>query len=194
MSDHPGSGPEDDLLREGLANYLDAMYALHRFRRQVTETAVAVWKARISDVVEAVGLPPAVPASFGHYCNPNGVEDEECDGNWAWVASQVWFPAPFEHWFYIGLKFTREDDGSLGVPYVNFSWDCKRVAQFNRYHRAFSGVKYYWRYEKKECGFERRMENPKNMSTQLMSADLNSIVDHTVAAWKGIGGWAGLRD
>ena len=54
-----------ELLREGSANYLDALYALHRFKRTVTDSAIAVLRKRLPDLVSAVGveLPVTTPVT-----------------------------------------------------------------------------------------------------------------------------------
>ena len=56
LSDQAKKDAMDRLLREGAANYLDALYALHRFKQTVTDTAIVVWKERLPDLVSVLGI------------------------------------------------------------------------------------------------------------------------------------------
>lgn len=63
----------EGLLREGSANYLDALYALHRFKRTVTDTAVAVWNPLVPHPtvtptvwgMSATAIGPGLPVGCG---------------------------------------------------------------------------------------------------------------------------------
>ena len=89
MSDHSKKDAIEGLLREGSASYLDALYALHRFKQTVTDIAVTVLRKRLPELVSAVGIEGLTPAAVAAYCYPDSM-DTECDGNWAWVAARVW--------------------------------------------------------------------------------------------------------
>jgi len=55
-SDQSKNDAMERLLQEGMASYLDAVYALDRFRIAVTDEAVSVLKDRLPDLASTTGI------------------------------------------------------------------------------------------------------------------------------------------
>ena len=99
----------DNLLREGTANYLDAVYALHRFSREVADIAVAVLKDKLPALKSATGFDPDQGPDrdwVDHYCKPH---IEEFDGNLTWITARVCFGKPWNSQCHLGLRFDRSE-------------------------------------------------------------------------------------
>ncbi len=187
MSDQAKKDALEGLLREGSENYLDALYALHTFKRAVTDMAVAVWRRRLPDLVSVVGIGGSAPTAAAAYCNPDKVEDE-CDGNWAWVAARVWFPEPWNGYCSLGLSFDRGGTGDTCTPYVTFACDGRRAATFMKLRSAFRDRDregcYYDDQPSRECGFAWKLQNPLTMT-----AEFEKMMDYVIDVWDQIGGW-----
>jgi hypothetical protein len=126
-----------NLRREGCASYLDALYALHRFRRDVTDIAASTLRARLPELVSAVGIQGPRPSDVIRYCDPDGV-GSECDGNWGWITACIWFPAPWEGNCHLGLSFERNEISNSVAPYVTFmSGQFRYAGVFTKVNSAY---------------------------------------------------------
>jgi hypothetical protein len=190
MSDQAKKDAMEGLLREGSANYLDALYALHQFKRAVTDSAIAVWRKRLADLVSAVGIEGPAPTGVAAYCNPDGVGNE-CNGNWAWVAARVWFPEPWNGFCYLGLSFDREETGDACRAHVTFMCSSSRAATFTKLKSGFRDQDrdgfYYDDEPSRECGFTWTLRDPL-----AMTPEFEKMMDYAVDVWKRIGGWKQL--
>jgi hypothetical protein len=121
------------LLCDGCADHLDAMYALHRFKREVTGTAVAVLKARLPELVSAIGSQGAVgPNDVDRYCDPDGIEAKGWDGSWGWLTGCIRLRAPGCD-CHLGLSFERSEVSGSRTPYVTFmSQNFRNAADFEK--------------------------------------------------------------
>jgi hypothetical protein len=185
MSDDASVGTLDDLLREGNASYLDALIALQRFRYEVTDKAVSVFKARLPELMSAIDLEGAVSTNVYRYCNPDGF-NPEWDGTWGWLAAGAWLPVPWEGSCYLGLSFWRNAVSDSAVPSVTFmSGGFRYMPVFRKVNSAYSNRNHYYdASEAKECGFEWPLENPLTLED-----DLQKMMDYVISVWTDIGGW-----
>lgn len=181
----------EELLREGSANYLDALYALHRFKRAVTDSAIAVLDNRLAELANAVGIERPRLSGAAAYCNPDSVGND-CDGNWAWVAARVWFPEPWNGFCYLGLSFGREEAGDTCTAQVTFMCSSNRSATFTKLKSAFRGQDQrghcYEDEPSRECGFTWTLQDP--LAT---TSEFEKMMDYAVGVWKRIGGWNQLE-
>jgi hypothetical protein len=180
----------ETLLREGAASYLDALYALHLFKRAVADAVVVVLGKRLLDLVKAVDIRGPTPESITRFCYPDDV-DAECDGNFAFIGSRVWFPEPWGENSYLGLSFNRDETGDESKPYVTFSCVSHRSRDFTKLKIAFSDRdpegSYYADDKEWDCGFTRELQNPATMELEF-----DTLTDYVIGVWRQIGGWSGL--
>lgn len=188
MSDRPRPDLADALIREGAASYLDALYALHRFRLEVTDRAIVVWNEKYLSLVNAIGIQGAATTNFVRYCEPSDINNE-CDGNWAWVAARTFFQEPLNINGYLGLSFERKTTGELSEPHVTFMCQSAKKATFDKIKGAFRGRDYYYTNDvDRECGFYWKPENPL-----LLEEEFKKMMNYVIEVWRGVGGWDGLN-
>ena len=172
-----GVEPVDQLLREGSTNYLDALYALHRFRREVIDAATEVWQAEAPELALQIGA-EAGPAE--RYCNPDGV-NSECDGNWAWVTCKSWFAAPLNAFCHLGLCFEREQDGKHVACTVRFLVDAVNLARFEVLNNIFQNTNHFWMdRDSRECGFYWPVENIDHLTRANLVEQFNGMMDFVI--------------
>lgn len=133
-------------------------------------------------MAEALGIP--TPEWEGaRYCHPDKAADE-CDGNGAWVATQMWFYLPWNGRCFFGLRFERNEAGDPLAPYVTLVCGEQKASTFRLLKSAFREHEFYHVNEThKECGFTRILENPLNMD-----AEFDLMMNHFIAVWRKIGG------
>ena len=179
MSDQVKRNSDDQtaaLLQEGCAVYLDALYALHRFRREVTDAAISVWNDRLDQLTKKIGIEGPRPEHSVRYCNPDGVSSD-CNGNWAWITCRSWFPEPWSGNCHLGLRFRRDIDGILASPDVIFLSNNNRNAViFSQICAAFEKGNNFWRENTpRECGFSWPLT--KNLT---LREQFNTMMDHVI--------------
>jgi hypothetical protein len=187
MSDHAKKDAVSDLVREGAASYLDALYALQRFRQEVTDIAIIVWNRRLPELVSAIDIQGLAPSIVGYHYDPDAV-GSEWDGNWAWVTARAWFSEPLASQCHLGLTFDRNEIDATSNPYVTFACTCSKAPTFKRLKSSFLGREHYFDNGiSKEVGFCWKLEDPLSLE-----ADLNRMMDYVISVWKNIGGWGQL--
>ena len=173
----------DNLLREGAVSYLDALFALHRFQRMVTDIAVEVLKARLPEFASAVGIQGLRSDDVWPYYNPSGAENE-WDGNWAWLTARIWVPEPWSGRCHLGLRFDRGEDEN-STARVTFMCGEGRVAVFTKLKSAFQDREFYFTdVDSRECGFHWKLENPTAVQNEFQK-----MMDYVVSVWSQLGGW-----
>ena len=186
----PGPEPVDQLLREGSRNYLDALYALHRFKREVIDAATKVWHARVAALADVIGPPRPQVGNVERYCNPDGV-NIDCDGNWAWITCKSWFAAPLKASCHLGLCFEREQGGEHVSCKVTFLIGAGTVARLQRLENTFRGVPHFWTQPKdRECGFSWPLGNIDGLTRADLVTQFHHMMDHVID----LDAWHNLRD
>lgn len=184
----PGPEPVDQLLREGSASYLDALYALHRFKREVFAAATEVWQQRSPGLAEQIGVQAGPSAS---YCKPGGVDDEGCDGNWAWITCKSCFAAPLEAFCcHLGLSFEREQNGRDTSCEVTFLIQPGTVERLQRLEKAFRDMAHFWTQPNyRECGFSWPLENIDHLTRTDLVRQFHCMMNHVIGldAWRNLG-------
>ncbi len=187
MSDQEKKEALEALLREGTMSYLDALNALQRFQRTVSDAATIVLKRRLPELARAVGISGPKVSDVVHSCEPD-YQSSDRDGTWAWIGSAVWFPEPWGQSAYLGLSFKRQEAGDESRPYVTFSSICKRAGDYTKLKLAYRdrGGKEYYDDENQtwDCGFCWELENPVELESQF-----SKMMDYAIDVWNQIGGW-----
>jgi hypothetical protein len=185
MSDHVNAPePIDELIREGCGSYLDALYALHRFRRAVIDAAMDVWKAKLEELAGVIGTPALRPEDVVSHCNPNGLE-EGWSGNWALIMCKHWFPQPWRARYHLGLSFEREQNGHSMSCSVKFLVHSERVEGLNALREAFGNDEGYWEDRpSQDCGFSRPIENCMELSRDILRDQFNIMMDYVIDRWR----------
>jgi len=190
MSDQKKKEALDALLREGAVSYFDALNAVQRCQRAVSDAATLVLKRRLPDLVRAVGISGPKSSDVNRYCKPDFADH---DGGWAWIASGVWFPEPWGQSAYLGLNFSRGETGDESRPSVIFTATFRRAGDYTKLKSAFrdrAREEYYYDEDHDwECGFIWELQNPLEMESQF-----NKMIDYAIQIWKQIGGWSRLPD
>lgn len=178
-----GDLPREDLLREGVRDYLDALYALNRFRSEVVDLANKVWNARVSELACSMKVqePPSTNTS-GH-CNP-GRWDKSWDGNWAWLAACTWFPEPLSANCYMGLSFSRDNVEQRGMPHVTFAYDGLKADRPQVIRNCLQDHPHFYEEPGGEIGFAWKLED-----VTMVEAEFERAMKHAVEAWSRFGGW-----
>ena len=171
-----GVEPVDQLLREGSARYLDALYALNRFTREVIAAATEVWQESSPELANKIGAQAGPAVS---YCNPDGVNSRDCDGNWAWVTCRSWLAAPLNANCHLGLWFERERNGSSVSCKVTFLIEAKSLLQV--LENVFQGVEHFQTQpEDRECGFYRPVENMDQLTRASLVEQFKGMMDYVI--------------
>ncbi len=173
----------DSLIREGIPSYLDAVFALSRFKRRVTDVAVEVLKARLPELASAIGMQGLQPDSVWPYYNPDGMKNA-WDGNWAWLTARIWVPEPWNGACHLGLSFDRVENGGSRT-YATFMNGEGSAALFAKLRAAYRHHdSYYEDADSRECGFSWDLKDPLTLR-----AELQKIMDHVINVWTQLGGW-----
>lgn len=184
MSEQPHQEAMDRLLLQGAVSYLDALYALHRFRREASSVALTIVRARIQELTSALGIPGCKPGDVRPYFNPDGV-GYDYDGDQAWVAAGF-FLDPCNSYFYLGLSFERDKLGNKAIPYVTSLFKAFRAPAYKKLKSILSqNQKRYWDSDRDwECGSCWELENPL-----AMQEELQRMIDDVIRIWTDVGGW-----
>jgi len=192
MSDQKTKEALDALLREGAVSYLDALAALQRFQRAVSDAATVVLKRRLPELVSAVGISGPKSGDVARFCKPDYASPDR-DDNWAWIASGVWFPEPWGQFSYLGLSFSREVTADESSPYVTFTATFKRAGDYAKVKSEFRDrgreEHYYDVDQDYECGFMWELDKPLEMESEF-----TKMIDYAIEIWKQVGGWSHLKN
>jgi len=182
----PPQGPEpvDQLIRAGCESYLDALYALHRFKREVIDTAREVWVANLAHLAEAIGMESPPAEYVERYCNPDGVDkvrDGNWDGNWAWVTCRSWFPHPFRAHCHLGLSFERGQNGQVPCQ-VQFMIVPEQANVRNILRATFQGAANFWHDEdwSYECGFSWPLGDIAELTRAALREQFSRMMEHAI--------------
>ena len=180
----PGPEPVDQLLHEGSASYLDALYALHRFKREVIDAAMEVWRERVTELAVVIGMEPPRVEDVERYCNPDGVNSRDCDGNWAWITCKSWFAAPLNAVCHLGLCFEREQNGGNTSCNVTFAIGPRPQGRLDLLTGIFEGAEHFWR-DDAECGFSWPLENIDGLTRADLVGQFRCMMKYVIglAAW-----------
>jgi len=185
MSEFSKTDLVQNLLREGVADYLKALHALHRFRREVSDIAVSVLKLRLPALLSAFGAPRLKPEVDLHFHLDSEVADVNDD---AWILAHAWLAAPLNLNCSVGLQFERDDAGMIKRYVVGYMeatratpargtaayWDLKPVFS----DRTHSWTDDDWR----TCGFRWDLQDPG-----ALREEFEKVIDELIkagTAWK----------
>ncbi|SRR5579884_970267 len=180
MSESAKKQALDNLLRDGIVSYLDALYALQRFQEQATGIAVSVLKARVLELSSATGWPGLSQDAVSPYCLPDG------EGNWAWLGARICVEQ-LNGFCCLALCLEADENGA-SAAHVTFFCGASPAAIFTKIKSAYRDCEFYWENEDRsvrECGFRRKLENPLAMETEFQR-----LMDHVINVWIQIGGWS----
>jgi len=183
MSDGKTDRLLDQLIREGMNGYLDGLYALHRFRREIIDLTEKTLNKRKSELAKAVGI------HFARQKVSPSPYPDTCDGNETWIGSWIWVPEPWKGTCYLGIGFEREDNGSI-APVITFACNESSSAVFRMLSAAYAnkGEKFFYESQlDRECGFCWKLDDPLKVGM-----DFDRMMDYVISVWTKIGGWKGL--
>ena len=178
----------NELIGEGIPCYLDALYAINRFKTEIAGLAQKILRGKVAELASALAVDIPPPERINRYCNPDGLMPD-WNGSWAWVATSLWFGAPLWHSCYFGLTFeSRDEKPEMSVATVRFIHGCQRKKTYEILKPAFvSHPDHYDLPAEKELGFSRPLR-----SHETMEDELREMADRMIAFWKNIGGWEKL--
>lgn len=166
--------------------YLDAVYALQRFRYEVIGAARRVWEKQVRDLAIAMGVQaPSGPSQL--YLVPK--QDElDYNGRQAWIAVGARFSKPVSARCYIGLSFDRTEPGRqtqahATLMYLDVSRRMLDLWQSNFPHRDYR----YWNCDPggpREIGF-----NLQLLELYTVQQGMENIFSRAIEFWKQVGGW-----
>jgi hypothetical protein len=172
----------DKLIEQGIDRFLDAQYALNRFKVKITSIARGVLQRNHLTLSKTLKVKP--PAIENIALEGPEDLDADYDGEEAWLGVSLWFDKPVSGYIELGVQFARK-----GRPEINLivchQQQTKRT--YTALRDAFSKSRdvIFDQPAEKEIGFLK----PLTRSTDI-EAELQEIMEKMIQFWKDNGGWA----
>ena len=168
----------NELIKEGIASYLDANYALNALRDEISSRASMILQDKIESLAAAMGgeKPKRLVA-------PNLSQTN--DGSYAWIGAYLALESPASTGCYLGLEFERDADQKNAV-FVTFVHELYRRDEYLAIRGALAKylVTLYYSDSEKHVGIRHELRNHTEISENF-----NQVMDEIVAIWKKVGSW-----
>jgi hypothetical protein len=170
-----------ELIKEGIASYLDANYALNTFRDEILSRAAKVLQDKIELLAAAMGgeKPKRLVA-------PNLSQTN--DGSYAWIGAYIALESPASNGCYLGLEFERGADQRSTV-FVTFVHELYRRDEYSTIRGALARFpeSLYYSDSEKHVGIRHELRDHAQID-----ANLTQVMEEIIALWQKLGGWKSI--
>src|SRR4051794_14622966 len=98
----------DSLVAEGIEQFLDAQYALNRFKAELGNISKEILEKNIDNLAKLLKIETPSLDKVWIECWPSELEPDY-DGTSAWIGAAVWFGEPISCTFHVGLSFDQRN-------------------------------------------------------------------------------------
>jgi len=180
---------EGEFLSEGFRSYVDALFAIRAFRRQVLENCQRVLNAKLSGLREATGT-DVQQDSIWRSSFPEKAAQDNWTADVSWLTAGVTLHDLCDMWF--GLVWHRNDanEGITVVVTATLTFKSETSgAVLKRLHKLGANQTSWFWLTKGEVSFSEPL-SPEAAQTFPQRLDL--LIDKWIQVWEHVGGLKGL--
>lgn len=188
METHATNQSEGEFLSEGFRSYVDALFAIRAFRKQVLEKSEKVLNAKLSKLREATGTDPQVwTGSF-----PTEFDQKNWTAEVSCLAAGVTLSDLCNMWF--GLVWHRNDASQGSTVFVTgiltFRSKAPRAVLERLLKLGANESGWFW-WVKHEVSLS---EPVTPEAAQTFPQRLDLLIDKWIQVWEQVGGLKGLLE